>query len=507
MSGTQITNNQVKIYMKSRKEGYTQKISAAKAGISVRSGHDIEHGKRQDPKTKDRHWRTRKDPLEPVWDSELVPLLEESPTLLGSTLLDYLQNNYTDKYPDSILRTLQRRVREWKGKYGKDKEVMFRQIHEPGALGLSDFTTLKGITVTIRGKVFKYILYHFRLAFSGWSNLKITIGGESYTALTEGLQDSLRRLGGCPSEHRTDSLSAAFKNISKEAIDDITKKYHDFCEHYSMKPTRNNLGCKHENGSIESAHGHVKRRIKQAFLLRGSYDFDSVEEYQIWLDEVVNNHNRRNAKNIDIERASLQVLPETKATDYDEVIAKVSSSSTIQVRCSLYTVPSRLVGHNLRIKLYSNRLECYLGSSYLFNLERVYSQGTKRRAKLINYKHVIHSLVRKPQAFRGSQLRDDLLPNEQYKQIWQYADLNMPAHTACKFIVGILYIAANEDCESELGWAVVDAIANKKVLKLTDFQSKFQSKKIEHPEIEVNQHSLVQYEQLIPQTQEVANYV
>lgn len=110
-----------------------------------------------------------------------------------------------------------------------------------------------------------------------------------------------------------------------------------------MKPTRNNLGCKHENGSIESAHGHIKRRIKQSFLLRSSYDFDSVEEYQIWLDEISNNHNQRNAKNMDIERASLQALPETKAADYDEVIAKVSSSSTIQVRCSLYTVPSRLI--------------------------------------------------------------------------------------------------------------------------------------------------------------------
>lgn len=145
MSGIQITNKQVKIYMKSRKQGYTQKISAAKAGISIRSGHDIEHGKRQDPKTKDRHWRTRKDPLEEVWHSELVPLLEESPTLLSSTLMDYLQDKYTDKYPDSVLRTLQRRVRNWKGKHGKAKEVMFRQKHEPGILGLSDFTTLKGI--------------------------------------------------------------------------------------------------------------------------------------------------------------------------------------------------------------------------------------------------------------------------------------------------------------------------------------------------------------------------
>jgi len=318
---------------------------------------------------------------------------------------------------------------------------------------------------------------------------------------------SLNSLGGSPYSHRTDSLSAAFKNISKDEAEDITRKYSAFCEHYSMKATRNNLGRKHENGSIESPHGHIKRRIKQAFLLRGSYDFDSIEDYQTWLDEVVHNHNRRNAKNIDIERASLQLLPETKAIDYDEVIAKVSSSTTIQVRCSVYSVPPRLIGYSLRIKLYSDRLACYLGSSYLFELKRVYGQGKTRRARLINYKHIIHSLVRKPQAFRGSKLRDDLFPNEQYKKIWQYVDTNMSAHTACKFMVGILYIAAIEDCESELGWAVIEAIENNNTLSLTDFQEQFKSDNIAHPKIEVEQHPLVQYNQLIPQAQEVSCHV
>lgn len=503
MSGTWITKKQVEIYMKSRKNGHTQKTSAAKSGVSVRTGHDIEHGKRQEPKIKDRHWRTRRDPLEKVWEAELIPLLEQAPSLLGSTLLEHLQDTYAGEYPDSIARTLQRRVRDWKAKYGPEKEVMFRQTHAPGVLGLSDFTHLKGITVTIQGEKLKHILYHFRLAYSGWSHVKVTLGGESYSALTEGLQDALLRLGGSPHNHRTDSLSAAFKNLSKCAQDDITKNYQIFCEHYSMKATRNNLGCKHENGSIESPHGHIKRRIKQAFLLRGNYDFGSVEEYQAWLDNVINNHNSRNAKNIVIERESLQELPENKAMDYDEVVARVSSSSTIQVRCSLYTVPSRLMGYNLRIKLYNDRLECYLGSSSVITLNRVYGKGRKRRAKLVDYRHVIHSLVRKPQAFRGSKLRDDLLPNEQYKQIWQYVNANMSSTEACKFMVGILYLAANENCEAKLGWSITETIAEQCPLKLTNFQSQFQSEKIEHPDVDVIQHPLVHYNQLIPKAQEM----
>ena len=139
---------------------------------------------------------------------------------------------------------------------------MFRQIHQPGLLGLSDFTQLKQTTITIAGVRFEHLLYHFRLQYSKWSNMKVVIGGESFTALAEGLQNALQQLGGAPVEHRTDSLSAAFKNLSSDETTDVTERYHALCQHYQMKPSRNNRGKGHENGSVESAHGHIKRRIE-----------------------------------------------------------------------------------------------------------------------------------------------------------------------------------------------------------------------------------------------------
>ncbi len=160
--------------------------------------------------------------------------------------------------------------------HGPDKEVIFRQTHEPGQQALSDFTQLKRVAITIDKKPFKHLLYHFKLAYSRWSYLRVVQGGESFSALAEGLQEALWRLGGSPKEHRTDSLSAAFKNLTKDAASDITQRYEDFWPHYHMKATRNNRGAKHENGSIESPHGHLKKRIGQALLLRGSNDFDSV---------------------------------------------------------------------------------------------------------------------------------------------------------------------------------------------------------------------------------------
>ncbi len=501
MPGKLITIKQVEIYMTARKASCTQILAAARAGISERSGREIESSIRR-PGDIVRKWRTRDDPLFNVWEDDLVPLLTKTPTLTPITLLELLQQRYPEQYPDSVLRTLQRRVKKWKALFGPEKEVMFRQEHIAGRLGLSDFTTLKNITVTINGEILKHLLYHFRLAYSGWSYMRVTLGGESYTALAEGLQEALWRLGGSPLEHRTDSLSAAFKNLSKEAAQDITLRYENFCLHYKMQATRNNLGVSHENGSVESPHGHLKRRILQAFLLRGSYDFISIEDYQNWLEGVVSQHNRRNAKAVNIDKEALQLLPNYKAADYNELSARVTTSSTIDVRRVTYTVPSRLQGETLKIHLYQNRLICYLGSTHIITLKRIHIIGTKR-GRRVDYRHVIKSLVRKPQAFRYSRIRDDLLPTQAYKQIWEYADKNMTSKNACKFIVGLLHLAAEKDCEENLANEVLALIAAEKPLVLEHLQTKHQDQhKSILPSIDVSQHTLAGYNNLI--TQEVS---
>lgn len=506
MPGNWITNRQVDIYMNARQQGSTQEVAAAKSGISVRSGSDIENNKRQDPKAQRRYWRTRTDPLASVWEAELEPLLNASPRLQAITLLEHLQSKYPGKFEDNILRTLQRRVKEWRALKGPDKEVMFRQEHFAGRLGLSDFTQLKQTTITIAGEVFNHLLYHFRLIYSKWSYLKVTVGGESYSALAEGLHEALNRLGGSPAEHRTDSLSAAYKNLSQDEQRDITERYQQLCAHYGMKATRNNRGQSHENGGIESPHGHLKRRIEQAFILRGSNDFSSIEAYQSFIDEVVKQHNQRNATSIHLEKPTLNQLPNYQAITYTEVRAVVSSSSTIDVRRVTYTVPSRLQGETLNVRLYDKRLECYLGSKPVIILERVYPKGKYTRERQVDYRHVIGSLIKKPQAFRYSRLREDLLPNPDYQRIWKHVDATMSAEAACKFIVGLLHLAYSENCESELATRVLTLIDQGQSLSLSSLQITFKTGHVETPRIEVNQHTLSQYNRLIccSQTQEVS---
>lgn len=497
MSGKPINSEQVKVYMKTRKAGKTQVTAAAKAGISERSGRRAEKGKLQPGSKRKRYWRTRTDPYVDVWESEIVPLLEKNPNFTPLTLFEKLQKDHPREYQDSKLRTFQRRVSEWKALHGADKEVMFRQEQVVGRMGLSDFTKLKEVTITIHGQPFTHLLYHFRLAFSGWCSVKVIHGGESFAALCEGLQDALWRLGGVPREHRSDSLSAAYRNLNKEAAEDVTKRYQQFCRHYGMEPTRNNRGEGHENGAIESPHGHLKKRIHQALLLRDSCDFDSVAAYEEFLAEIVRDINVRKEDKTAEERQHLQPLPLQRTADYTEKVVRVSTSSTIQVKRVLYTVPSRLVGERLRVHIHDNRLDVHLGSTLTVTLPRVFASDNNHRARQVDYRHVIASLERKPQAFRYSKLRDDLLPDETYKAVWSWLDREMEPRKACKTMVGILALAHRADCESRLATYLQAMMTRQSLPSLHELRKKFETREQTVPGIEVNQPPVASYDALL----------
>ncbi|MCP4319859.1 MAG: IS21 family transposase [Hyphomicrobiales bacterium] len=489
--------------MSQRKQGEAQASASAKAGMSERTGRRIEAGEINPLESKERHWRTRKDPFAKVWDSEVVALLEEQPRLNATTLFEDLQDRYPGRYPNGRKRTFQRRVKRWKALHGPDKEVMFRQRQEAGRLGLSDFTQLKAVVVTIGGEPLAHRLYHFRLAFSGWSHLKVVLGGESYTALAEGLQEALWRLGGAPREHRTDSLSAAYKNLMADEQEDLTERYESLCAHYGMAPTRNNRGLGHENGAVESPHGHIKRRIEQALLLRGSADFESVDAYRVWLEGIVRRFNRRCGEALEVERAQLTALPPRRTTDFTEQVVPVTTSSTIEVKRVLYTVPSRLIGERLRLHVFDERIEGYIGSAQAVSLPRVYAVSHERRARCIDYRHVIASLARKPQAFRYSQLRDDLLPNATYRQIWTHLDAYLEPRAACKRIVGILALAARADCEQALGAYLLQRLGADHIPTVHELEQRFDPKVGEAASqalgaSESLQHPLALYDTLLP---------
>jgi hypothetical protein len=102
---------------------------------------------------------------------------------------------------------------------------------------------MRDLGVAIAGEPLDHRLYHFRLPFSGFESAHIVLGGESFVALAEGLQNAMWALGGAPEQHRSDSLSAAFRNLADDAREDLTRRYEALCVHYGMTPTRNNRFC------------------------------------------------------------------------------------------------------------------------------------------------------------------------------------------------------------------------------------------------------------------------
>ena len=493
MPGKRITQRQESLYMNTRKSGKSQETAAAKAAISERSGRRIEKGERQSIPG-ERHWRTREDPFEAIWEKELVPLLEKESQLTGLTLWEYLEDEHAGKFPFSVLRTLQRRVKHWKATEGPEKVVIFRQSVPAGQQGLSDFSH-PNTDITIQGKMFTHLLYQFRFAYSGWRYVQIILGGESYSALADGLQSALSLAGGSPVEHRTDSLSAAFNNHAEEQK--LTQAYEALCAHYNLRATRNNLGVSHENGAIECAHGSFKRRLDQALKLRGSADFAAIKDYQTFLDKVTERLNKRCQSRFKDEQLALQALPGERFIDYSELSLKVTRSSTLEVKRVLYTVPSRMIGENVRVHVYHDRLAFFIGQTLTSTLARIYPQAGQERARCIDYRHIIHSLSAKPQAFRFLQFRDELLPTETYRKLWLSCDQQFQSRDACKWIVGVLRIAMDHDCEERLGNELLALVDNNKPLPtLKTLQDRYLGSK-SVPAIPARQQDLASYDHLL----------
>jgi hypothetical protein len=432
----------------SYRKHHPQELAAAKAGMSERSARRVERDAVLPSQEPRRYWRSRPDPFAEVWETEVVPLLKNAPQLMAITILRKLQEDHLEGFPDGVVRTLQRRIRQWRALEGPPKEVFFPQEHAPGDRGLSDFTDMGDLNVTITGAGFAHRLYHFVFAFSRWEYAEVVDSGESFEALSKGLQNALWQAGGAPHEHRTDSLSAAFKNLKDE--EDFTARYTALLDHYGMAGTRNNRGQSHENGSVESSHRYLKEAVDQALLLRGHRDFDARASYETFVREAVMRRNRRNAAAFRIEREQLLDLPLRRTTDFVEEEARVTRCGTFTVRGILYSAPSRLIGHRLKVRLYSDRLDCYLSGALVLTLARGVRSPINGRGRMIDYRHFIEALKRKPQAFKGLVFRDALFPREAYRRTWEQLAEKLTQRQACQTIVGLLELAAKDGIEAVL---------------------------------------------------------
>jgi hypothetical protein len=325
----------------------------------------------------------------------------------------------------------------------------------------------------------------------------VVLGGESFVALAEGLQNALWALGAVPEQHRSDSLSAAFCNLNREAKEDLTRRYEELCAHYGITPSRNNPGVAHENGSIESAHGHLKTVLRDELLLRGSRDFTDLAAYRRFIDEVVGRRNARNRKRIEIERTVLKPLPDRRTTDYEEARVLVTSSGGFILRRVFYSVPSRLIGHWLNVHLYDDRLDCFLGSTKLLTLRRGRPpQGSNKHGHVIDYRHVIHALRRKPMALINLVYRDQLFPRRAYARAFEALLSQGGEREVCRTMVGLLALAHDRACEAELALAIEADLDAGALPDLDRLRGRFQPDRAMIPEVAVALAPLCAYDEL-----------
>jgi hypothetical protein len=494
MPGRHINDHQMRLYMKSR---LTEKkpAAAAQAAMSLKTAYRIEGDPRLPSQKAAPRGRRRPDPLIAIFDSEIVPMLEAAPGMRVIAIFEEMRRRHP-QLPECVRRTMERRIRQWRALKGQDRDVIFRQVQEPGRMGLSDFTEMGDLAVRIMGVELDHRLYHFRLACSGFEHVHVILGGESYVALAEGLQNALWALGGVPREHRSDSLSAAFRNLDREAREDLTQRYDALCAHYHMEPTRNNRGVAHENGAIESPHGHLKHAIRDALLMRGARDFEDLTDYRSFLDEIIGRKNARNRQRIDAERAVLQPLPDTRTADYEKAMVYVTTSGGFVLKNVFYTVPSRLIRHRLRARVFDDRVELFVGGSRVLSLVRGRRGRDGKRGHVIDYRHVIHALRRKPMALLNLVYRDQLWPRQAYRDMFDHLCDRVSERSACKLMVELLSIAHDRACEAQLSKLLSEDLAADRLPDLKALRTRFAPDLASLPEVTVHLTSLTLYEAL-----------
>ena len=435
-----VTEAQVRLLRQKLMEKKTHEAAAASAGMSVRSAQKWQSGSLPTGRLPERSWRTRPDPLSEVWQPMVVPWLEsDSEQVLGAkAILRQLDKICPGKYGSHLLRTLQRRVMDWRSLHGGDKEVFFEQVHPVGQEGAFDFTHCKELGVTIDGEPFDHLLFVFTLSCSKWRYVQLAYG-ETFEALVEGLQGALFALGGAPEGVRSDNLSAATHELSNGRRG-LTKKFKAILDHYDLKSTRIHPGKSNENGGAEKSNDLIKTVLRQALVFRGHSDFLNEEVYEAWAREQVEEElNRFVQVALQEEKKQLHALPSAAVVNYTSYEVRVRRWSTIRIWNRTYSVPSRLIGRQVEVRQYAKRIEVYYHGQLTETMPRL--RGAKMHR--IEYRHIIWSLVRKPGAFAQYRHREELFPTLTFRQAYDFLRTHRGERADVEY-VRILHLAASD---------------------------------------------------------------
>ena len=411
-----ITKQQYRKLMSKYQETGNVSNSAMKAGMSRPTARKYLAGSQPPDELQAKHtWRTRKDPLGKIWP-HAEAMLAEASDLEAKAIFEFLRERWPEAVQERHRRTFQRRVKLWRLQHGPDKEVFFPQDWEAGRAMQMDWTHAEELAVTIAGQLYDHLLCHCVLPHSNWEWATRCLS-ESLLSARQGVQETLHRLGKVPRELRVDHSSAATHRVGGGGAGrEFNEQFVWLCEHYGLAPRTIGIECPNENGDVESSNGHLKRRLRQHLLLRGSRDFESEAAYEGFLHQVLERGNRSRQEQLAVELAVMKPLPPTRLSEYDEVYCTVGSASTIRVKKVGYSVPSRLIGQKLKAEVYERELRLYSGRELLLSLPR----HCGARGVVLDYRHVIDHLLRKPGAFERYRYREQLFPGQMFRAAYDH---------------------------------------------------------------------------------------
>lgn len=425
--------------MKTFNDGASIGIAAMKAGMDRKTARRyLRRGAGPTASRPTRHWQTHPDAFAAIWP-EVVRWLEDSPEIEAKALFEHYLAQRPEQLPANGLRTFQRRVTRWRTQYGPPKEVFFPQVREPGASVQVDWTHAHKLGVTLAGVAYPHLLCHVVLPYSNWE-WAVPCQSESGLSLKTGLQDAFWRLGGVTPQVQTDHSSTATHQLKRgAAARGFNTEYLALCEHLGTTPRTINPYRPDENGDVEAAQRHLKRRLLNHLILRGSRDFPSLEAYALFVGRVCTAANAQRTGRVVAELSRLQRLPAQRYPEAEEHIVRVSSYSTVRVKNCAYSVPARLINAHLLARVTETTVSFHHAGVEVARYPRAHAQQAR-----IDYRHVIDSLVRKPGAFARYLYREELFPRLVFRQAYDQLVATAPAH-ADRHYVALLALAARTD--------------------------------------------------------------
>lgn len=382
-----------------------------------------------------RTWRTRPDPFAEDWE-EIAGRLEAAPELEAKALFEDLLERQPGRYDEGHLRSFQRRVKQWRVQHGPAREIFLPQNHRPGEAMQTDFTCGKSLGVRIAGEAFEHLLGHSVLPYSNWESVVIC-RSESLLALRDGIQTAVFRLGAVTEWHQTDNSTSATHDL-RTGKRGFNAEYEELMAHLGMKPRTIAIGASNQNGDVEALNGALKRRLEQHLLLRGSREFVSLEEYESFITTTINRANASRSAWLAEELAIMRPVTVAQLPRYRELHVRVSTNGTIQVMKNTYSVPPRLRGERLVVRLFDMDLEVYYAGQKQLVIERLRGEGKHR----IDYRHVIWSLVKKPWALARYRYRDALFPTPVWERALEALTAHLPERRAELEYLRVLHLAA-----------------------------------------------------------------